>query len=121
MLDSTRLGEIQLERDVGVSLLDGRLDCDGKMRAANGLALGTGEELELPMGGLTVGPTRTAGYEDLSANSPGRDGFTPIIEKNIRPDERKTTMSFVSRIPGPGEPGFRCIQQMNLFPRENIK
>ena len=98
----------------------------GKMRAANGQGSGTEQsltqglgadrELELPMGGLAVGPLRAAGSVDLTANSPGRDGFTPIIEKSLSPVERKTTTRFMLRIPGPGEPGFRCVQQENLFP-----
>ncbi len=88
----------------------------GRMRSADGQASHAGEELSLPMGGTEVGPLRTAGYMDLSANSPGRDDFAPIIEKNLRPEETKTTMSFVARIPGPGEPGFRCILQNNVFP-----
>ena len=73
-------------------------------------------ELESPMGGPAIGPFRTAGFMNLAANSPGRDGFTPIIEKNLRPEEKKTTTRFKARIPGPGEPGFRCVQQNNLFP-----
>ena len=102
----------------------------GKMRAANGLGadaaqslaqgLGDDQELEMPLGGLTVvGPLRTAGSVDLSANSPGRDGFTPIIDKNLRPEEKKATMGFPMRIPGPGEPGFRFVQQENIFPVAN--
>ena len=92
----------------------------GKMRAGNGLALGA-VELELPMGGLTfMAPQNQSGFEDLSANNPGRNGFTPIIDKNLRPEEKKATMSLPMRIPGPGEPGFKCIHQENLFPVANL-
>jgi len=76
------VGKIQSKRGVGVSLLDGGLDRYGKMRAASGQSLGTEVELSLPMGGFVIGPPRIGSYEDLSANSPGRKGFTPIIEKN---------------------------------------
>ena len=51
----------------------------------------------------------------------GRDGLTPIIEKNIRPDGGKTTLSFVSRIPGPGEPGFRYRTEKKLIPGLEIR
>jgi hypothetical protein len=87
----------------------------GKMRA-NGQALGTGEELRLQISGLTDSPSRIVEFVDLSANSPGRDGFTPIIEKNLRPSERKSPNSVVSRTPGPGELRFKFIQQKNIFP-----
>ena len=91
----------------------------GRMRAANSQAQGAVKELPLPMGGLTVvGPLRTAGSADLSANSPGRDGFTPIIDNNLRPEERKTPTNFLSRIPGPGEPVFRFSIQRNLSPHK---
>ena len=59
-------------------------------------------------------------YEDLSLNSPGRDGFTPIIEKDLKPDESKTTRSFEPRIPGPGEPGFQCDAQENILAGTNF-
>jgi hypothetical protein len=98
----------------------------GKLRSATGQGAGAAQslargliadrELESPMGGPAIGPLRTAGSVYLSANSPGRDGFTPIIEKNLKPEEKKTTTRFESRIPGPGEPGFRCAQQKNIFP-----
>ena len=45
----------------------------------------------------------------------GRDGFTPIIEKNLMPDRRKTTISLESRIPGPGELGFRYRTEKKLI------
>jgi hypothetical protein len=92
----------------------------GKMRAANGQALSTGVELSLPMGGFVVGPAMTGAYEDLSANSPGRKGFKPIIETNLIPGEGRTSRILPIRISGPGEPGFRCIQQKDLFPEAKL-
>ena len=70
----------------------------------------------MPLGGLSYGPLRTAGSVDLSANSPGRDGFTPIIEKNLRPENENNDDSFVLRIPGPGEPGFKYSVEKKLLP-----
>jgi len=92
----------------------------GKMHAANGQTLSTESALSLPMGGFVLGPPKTGAYEDLSANSPGREGFTPIIENNLRPEELRTSQIVPTRIPGPGEPGFRCIQQKDLFPEAKL-
>ena len=92
----------------------------GKMRATNSQGLGHVEELALPMGGFVVSPPKMGAYENLSANSPGREGFTPIIEKNLIPIETRQAKIIPTRIPGPGEPGFRCIQQKDLFPEAKL-
>ncbi len=92
----------------------------GKMRAADSLSLGAGEELALPMGGLAVGPPRGS-YEDLSANSPGRGDFAGIIEKNLKPEEPRPSRMITPRIPGPGEPGFKCFFEKKLIPGLEIR
>ena len=90
----------------------------GKMRLANGLGAGASQELPAPMGGSSfTGPQRKSGLVDLSANSPGRDGFRAIIEKNLRPEERKSTSRAMARIPGPGEPGFKCTPTEEYIPQ----
>ncbi len=92
----------------------------GKMAGgAWSTGLNTLLELEMPIGGLAVGPPRGS-YEDLSANSPGRGDFAGIIEKNLKPEEPRPSRMITARNPGPGEPGFRCAQQKNLFPEVNL-
>ena len=39
-------------------------------------------------------------------------------EKNLFPQEKE---SMKMRVPGPGEPGFKCIEQKNLVPQERIE
>ena len=98
----------------------------GKMRAAVGLGSGAEQslaqglsadrELELPMGGLALGRCGRRAPWILPPTAPAGMASRRSIEKNLSPVERKTTTRFMLRIPGPGEPGFRCARQGNLSP-----
>jgi hypothetical protein len=52
---------------------------------------------------------------------PGREDFALIKENNLKPEEPRTPRMITSRIPGPGEPGFRCLLEKKLIPGLEIR
>ena len=76
-------------------------------------------ELPFPMGGAAEGPERTADKKDLSMYGPGGSHFVYLEDKNLEPKE--AAAAAVAPIPGPGEPGFICEEQPNLYPGESIR
>jgi hypothetical protein len=89
----------------------------GKMRSAD--ASSTELALTAPIGGFTQGPGWFEKYEDLSSKGPGGWNFTYDEEENLFP--RGQGRLRIMRVPGPGEPGFRCIEQNNLEPWKGLK
>jgi hypothetical protein len=65
--------------------------------------------------GFAEGPGHSSDYDDLSSEGPGGWNFVYQKEENLVPTE--TEFMGKNRIPGPGEPGFTCIEQKNLIPR----
>jgi hypothetical protein len=65
------------------------------------------------------GPESIEKFKDLSAEGPGGLKFGYWEDKDLEPHESAQMRTL--RIPGPGEPGFRCIEQKNLFPQEQEK
>jgi len=88
----------------------------GKMRAAGSASLTepgatvTGSEGDW-------GPDAGADALDLSTNAPGGMNFFCPGGDNLEPRESGD----VIHIHGPGEPGFRCLEQKNLVPGSGIK
>jgi hypothetical protein len=76
-------------------------------------------ELPFPIGGDAEGPGTALHKKDLSMYGPGGGFFTYIEEKNLEPKEAATAS--VTRIPGPGEPGFIFEEQANLYPGETSR
>jgi Leucine-rich repeat (LRR) protein len=70
------------------------------------------QEFAWPMGGFAEGPGSGA-FVDVSAEGPGGRYFAPQVERHLMPPHPPALWN---RIPGPGEPGFRCGQQQNLIP-----
>jgi len=92
----------------------------GRMRIETGSGSATGFlKLMAPIGGYTEGPGNILEYEDLSSEGPGGWNFAFQVEKNLVP--QKKGLKIMMKTPGPGEPGFKCIEQKNLFPQERIK
>jgi protocatechuate 3,4-dioxygenase beta subunit len=85
----------------------------GKMSTGNWIS-GSGkiQEFAWPMGGFVEGPGIGASI-DVSAEGPGGRYFAPQVESRLTPPNPPALWN---RIPGPGEPGFRCRQQQNLIP-----
>jgi uncharacterized repeat protein (TIGR03803 family) len=69
-------------------------------------------ELETPTGKVLDGPAG-APPNEISDATPGGRFFNYQAEENLKPQELKRSFT---RIPGPGEPGFRPTNQPNLFP-----
>jgi hypothetical protein len=55
-------------------------------------------------------------YQDISSEGPGGLHFVYQTEELLIPQEHESEMM---RIPGPGEPGFRCVEEKNLIPEES--
>jgi len=87
----------------------------GKMRAGTGGSM-PAQALFGPMGGYAQGPESLIQYQDTSSEGPGGLHFVYQTEELLIPQEHESEMI---RIPGPGEPGFRCVEEKNLFPLEN--
>jgi len=87
----------------------------GKMRAGTGGSM-PAQALFGPMGGYAQGPESLIQYQDLSTDGPGGLHFVYQTEEHLIPQEHESEMM---RIPGPGEPGFRCAEEKNLFPEES--
>ena len=69
--------------------------------------------LQGPQGGYPEGPAGAARYKNLSADGPRGSRFFYQKGKNLIPNAAQPE---VTRVPGPGEPGFSPIQQKNLVP-----
>jgi len=87
----------------------------GKMRAGTGGSM-PAQALFGPMGGYAQGPESLIQYQDISTDGPGGLHFVYQTEELLIPQEHESEMM---RIPGPGEPGFRCADEKNLFPEES--
>ena len=74
--------------------------------------------LTMPIGGAAEGPDLEGAKTDLSDTAPNGPRFAPREQKNLEPRESARGVS-ARRVPGPGEPGFRAVQQQsNLAPVE---
>jgi len=93
----------------------------GKMRGWGGSACVEGlMEFSEPIRGVYAeGPGSIDNYLDLSSEGPGGWNFAFQVEENLVP--QKKGLKIMMRIPGPGEPGFKYIEQKNLFPQERLK
>lgn len=90
----------------------------GKMRDAGS----SGSEvitLSAPVGGIAEGPYTFEKYEDLSSKGPGGWNFVYEEERNLVLQEEESVM--IKRVSGPGELGFRCIEQRNLVPSKGLR
>jgi len=87
----------------------------GKMRAGTGGSM-PAQALYGPMGGYAQGPENLIQYQDISSEGPGGLRFVYQTEELLIPQEHESEMM---RIPGPGEPGFRCVEEENLIPEES--
>ena len=87
----------------------------GKMRAGTGGSM-PAQALFGPMGGYAQGPESLIQYQDISSEGPGGLHFVYQTEELLIPQEHESEMM---RIPGPGEPGFRCAEEKNLIPEES--
>jgi len=87
----------------------------GKMRAGTGGSM-PAQALFGPMGGYAQGPESLIQYQDISSEGPGGLHFVYQTEELLIPQEHESEMI---RIPGPGEPGFRCVEEKNLIPEES--
>jgi hypothetical protein len=63
------------------------------------------------------GPGSLSAYEDLTDEGPGGWNFVYREERHLIPLANETEV--FNRIPGPGEPGFFCVEQKNVLPIEN--
>jgi hypothetical protein len=90
----------------------------GVMRLEGG-ALGL-EDKPLPsqaFTGVEEGPYLTGTHQDLSDTAPDGPRFNAREQKNLDPQESFRGVA-IRRILGPGEPGFRAVQQKDQFPRK---
>jgi hypothetical protein len=87
----------------------------GKMRAGTGGTIAA-QALYGPMGGYAQGPESLIQYQDISSEGPGGLHFVYQTEELLIPQEHESGMM---RITGPGEPGFRCVEEKNLIPEES--
>jgi len=87
----------------------------GKMRAGTGGSM-PAQALFGPMGGYAQGPESLIQYQDISTEGPGGLHFVYQTEEQLIPQEHESEMM---RIPGPGEPGFRWVEEKNLIPEES--
>jgi hypothetical protein len=89
----------------------------GVMRLNGGAGLSAAGEaaLTVPVGGAEEEPTLASAKDDLSDTAPGGRGFKGSETKNLEPRESARGAA-LRRIPGPGEPGFKAVQQPNLVP-----
>jgi hypothetical protein len=87
----------------------------GKTRAGTGGSM-PAQALFGPMGGYAQGPESLIQYQDISTEGPGGLHFVYQTEEQLIPQEHESEMM---RIPGPGEPGFRCVEGKNLIPEES--
>jgi len=87
----------------------------GKMRAGTGGTIAA-QALFGPMGGYAQGPESLIQYQDTSSEGPGGLHFVYQTEEQLIPQEHESEMM---RMPGPGEPGFRCVEEKNLIPEES--
>lgn len=89
----------------------------GKMKGETGSgAAGKALGFAMPRSPNPAGPGRP-GFADFSAEGPGGMLFQFISEPSLTPPDRKDAR-FASLLPGPGEPGFVCVRQRNLSPRQ---
>jgi len=87
----------------------------GKMRTGTGGSMPV-QALFGPMGGYAQGPESLIQYKDTSSEGPGGLHFVYQTEEQLIPQEHESGMM---RVPGLGEPGFRCVEEKNLIPEES--
>lgn len=93
--------------------------CVGMMREPESSGASRIMELALPIGGWTAGPEGALGQRYRAMDGPGGWRFAFQEEKNLVPIENHNRR--IGRTSGPGEPGFICPEQGNLFPQETPK
>jgi hypothetical protein len=71
-----------------------------------------------PYGGYEPGPEGAIEQIDLSQTGPGGHRFSYREEKSIDPRAHQVARSATAHLPGPGESGFKCVEQDNPFPVE---
>ncbi len=69
--------------------------------------------LAVPPGGQAEGPSASGDFVDLSNDGPGGWNFVFRKDNNLIPEDHPRGLS---KIPGPGDFGFRYIEQKNLYP-----
>jgi hypothetical protein len=87
----------------------------GRMRAGTGGSM-PAQALFGPMGGYAQGPESLIQYQDTSSEGPEGLHFVYQTEELLIPQEHESGMM---KIPGPGEPGFRWVEERNLIPEES--
>jgi len=87
----------------------------GKMRDAGGSGSKV-KTLSAPVGGIADGPYTFEKHEDLSSEGPGGWNFVYQAEENLFPQENESMR--IMKMLGPGDPGFKCIEQKNLVPQK---
>jgi len=75
------------------------------------------KELPFPAGGTEEGPGVAGVRKDLSDKGPGGARFIFLEDINLEPVEDPSAR--LTRVPGPGEPGFMCVEQTSLYPGES--
>jgi hypothetical protein len=73
----------------------------------------------LPMGGFEDGPVTSPDKRDLSDRGPSGARFVYLEDINLEPKEDEAAR--LTRVPGPGEAGFVCAEQKNLFLQVRVK
>ena len=90
----------------------------GKMRASGPPpSMARAGELSSPLGGTAAGPEGTKDRRDLSNSGPGGKKFRPRIDGNLIPAGKRGART--AGVPGPGEPGFKCLSKDRLFPAKS--
>jgi hypothetical protein len=91
----------------------------GKMRAAGSLSLDEPKEWPSPerKSQNVAAERKLGGPPKNSATGPGASDFAFSRQSNLVPRSGLSSLTTRPRPPGPGEPGFRCVVQENLFPR----
>ncbi len=91
----------------------------GRMRAFG--ASGTMDSMGLvsPFGAFVSGPQKGRSGLDLSDQGPGGRHFVNKAGTNLAPQPSGASM--IPTTAGPGEPGFRFIEQKNLRPGEKLR
>jgi outer membrane protein assembly factor BamB len=74
------------------------------------------ESLQGPVGNFPASTQTRDNIKDRSEDGPGGWRFAFQEEMNLVPQATSRTLV----TPGPGEPGFRWVEQQNLFPQEHV-
>jgi hypothetical protein len=92
-------------------------DIDAGVYRGGSWDVGAGRFMEIQplMGGYAEGPGDLEVYEDLSDEGP--NGWNFVYQDAANVVRQVSEVEEMTRLPGPGEPGFTCIRQQNLMPQ----